>query len=292
MKTKKAASKVLKVVVVGAHPDDCEFQAGGIACLYRQGGHHVTFVSATNGDTGHQALKGRRLAQRRAQEAAQACARIGAASVILPIHNNQLEADVKTRQRFIRLLRRLRPDVLITHRLYDYHPDHRRTGMLIQDASYALRIPNVCPDVAPLQATPLILSMEDAFERPLPFKADVVVDIDPVLATKVEMLHCHSSQVYEWLPWMDRELPSVPRTQARRLSWLMERQQRRNGETARRFRERVIEAYGPQHGAAVACAEAFEVSEYGARLTASNWLDYLPFLSRGLELGGEDVDVV
>lgn len=267
----------LRVLMIGAHPDDCELETGGIACKYRKLGHIVKFVSATTGDTGHYKLSGGELARIRAAETRRACAIIGAESQVLDIGSNKIEADIATRERFICLIREFRPHLIFTHRPNDYHPDHRRVATLVQDSSYAIRIPNVCPLTPYLTYSPIILYMVDSFKKPNEFEPDVMVDIDDVMDTKIKMVDCHVSQVYEWLPWMDGQLEQVPNTESERIEWLAERQGKRDARVAGRFRRQLVERYGEERGNSIRYAEAFEVSEYGAGLPKDKISIYFPF---------------
>ena len=110
----------------------------------------------------------------------------------------------------IRLIRGFRPDLIITHRSTDYHPDHRFAGLLVQDAAYLLTVPAICPDAPHLPASPVILYFSDAFKKPCPFEPHVVVDIGAEFDRLVGMLHCHQSQFYEWLPYNAGYLDQVP----------------------------------------------------------------------------------
>jgi LmbE family N-acetylglucosaminyl deacetylase len=195
---------------------------------------------------------------------------------VLDFPDGRLEADLSTRERFIRLIREFAPDLLFTHRSNDYHPDHRRTGILVQDASYLIRVPNICPLVPHLTGTPIILYMQDHFQKPVPFSPDVVVAIDEVIDLKARMLHCHASQMYEWLPYDGGYLDEIPENDAERLAWLRARQERRDAAVADRFRDQLIARYGEERGRAVRCAEAFEVSEYGRDLPDEEVSVYFP----------------
>jgi LmbE family N-acetylglucosaminyl deacetylase len=244
----------LKLLVVGAHPDDCELKAGGLALKYRALGHRVKFVSCTDGSTGHQSLAPAEVAKIRAREAEAACALAGIESEVWDIPSNAIEADLPTRERMIRLIRAFSPDVLVTHRTNDYHPDHTRTALLVQDSSYAVRVPAVCPDSPAMRQSPLILLMQDRFSKPAPFRADLKLDIASELPMKARMLDCHQSQVYDWLPWIDGILDQVPLDAAARLDWLM------------RNREELSQGF-----------ESFEASEYGAALTPALRARLFPF---------------
>lgn len=265
----------LRVLMIGAHPDDCEIDTGGLAVKYRARGDVVKFVSATNGDAGHHQIGGGPLARRRLEETRRVAKVADIEYEVLENSDGRLEANLATREQFIRLIREFRPDLLFTHRTNDYHPDHRHTGTLVQDASYLIRVPNICPQTPHLTRTPIILYMQDNFQKPTPFTPEVVVAIDDVMDAKVRMLHCHESQMYEWLPYVGGY--EVPREDAERLAWLRARYERRNGvEDAGPVRDALIRRYGTEQGSAVRCAEAFEVSEYGRGLKDEEIDRYLP----------------
>lgn len=267
----------IRLLVIGAHPDDCDILAGGIAIKYARNGHVVKFVSATNGNTGHFEKGGGRLALVRAIEAANAAKIAGIEYEVLDIPNNRIEANVQTRDRITSIIRGFRPDIVLTHRPYDYHPDHRITSTLVQDSSYALIIPNVCPLTPPLKRMPVIMYLYDNFKKPYEFMPDVIVDIDDVFEDKVRMLDCHKSQVYEWLPWVDGKLDEVPAKSKERVKWLGEKQLKRDNITTERFRQQLIQKYGEERGVNIKTAEAFELCEYGRKPDVGELQKFFPF---------------
>jgi LmbE family N-acetylglucosaminyl deacetylase len=256
----------LRLLILGAHPDDADWFAGGTAALYRAAGHLVTMVSLTNGDAGHHEKAGPELAQRRRTEASAAGAVIGAAYEVLENHDGQLQPTLENRWRVIRLIRTFRPDLVLTHRPNDYHPDHRCTSQLVQDAAYMVTVPAVVPEVPHLRRDPVVAYLPDEFSRPYPFTPDVAVDVGPVLDQIVAMLHCHTSQMYEWLAYHAGKLGEVPRDGEARRAWLAEPIRARLRRQADRFRDLLIKQYGHERGAAVEYAEAFEGCEYGSPL--------------------------
>ena len=269
----------LRLLVIGAHPDDCEVKAGGLASLYAGLGHRVRFVSLTNGATGHHEIGGIELARRRREEADAVAAGAGLEYEILDNHTGELEPSVANRKQVIRLIREFDPDLVLTHRPWDYHPDHRYTGMLVQDASYILTVPNMVPLTPHLQRMPVIMYLGDTFRKPIPFEPDVVVDIDAVVDRKLEMLHCHTSQMYEWLPYNRGELEKVPADEAGRRAYLTAWRRGAMEQVAADHRARLRELYGEAHGARVQCAEAFETCEYGAALTEDRRARLFPFVT-------------
>jgi LmbE family N-acetylglucosaminyl deacetylase len=258
----------LRLLVVGAHPDDAEYKAGGLAALYRGAGHEVAFVSMTNGESGHHEISGPALVRRRRAEADAAARVLGLRYDVLDNPDGGLEATLPCREEVIRLIRSYRPDLVLTHRLNDYHPDHRATATLVQDAAYLLGVPSICPDVPHLSRPPVIAYLSDEFTRPYPFTPDVVIDIAPVWPAKVAMLDAHESQFYEWLPYNSGHPDTVPAGADARRIWLSEQMAALAERLADRFRAQLVATYGPERGAAVRLAEAFEASEYGAPLDA------------------------
>lgn len=259
--------KKFTVLVIGAHPDDCEIKVGGLGIKCVEKGYRVIFMSATNGETGHQTLSNEETARIRKGEFERSCNMAGIECFVTDIPSNKILPDIITREMFVRIIRGYQPDIIITHRLNDYHPDHRITAQLVQDTSYAIKVPKVCPDVPPLRYTPAILYMSDSFKRPYEFSPHIALDIDAVLDKKMRMLACHESQVYDWLPWVDGVSDQVPEDKEERYLWMKEDRSSRDKKCADRFRKLLCKRYGEEKGKSIVYAEAYEVSEYGRQLS-------------------------
>ncbi|SIO29105.1 N-acetylglucosaminyl deacetylase, LmbE family [Singulisphaera sp. GP187] len=272
------ADQPLKILIIGAHPDDADIKAGGTAAKWSALGHVVRLVSLTDGRAGHQTVHGPVLAQRRQAEAAAAAASISATYEIFDIPDGELDDRLEYRHRVIRLIRGFQPDLIITHRSTDYHPDHRFTGLLVQDASYLLTVPAVCPDTPHLAQCPVILYFSDAFKKPCRFEPHIAVDIEGEFDRLVGMLHRHQSQFYEWLPYNAGIPDQVPASDVERKDWLAGRMRDRIRPLADRFRDLVVRTYGEKAGGRIDLIEAFEVSEYGAPLNAEAGAKLFPFL--------------
>jgi len=269
--------KKLRILAFGAHPDDCDIKMGGTAIKYAKMGHKVKFISVTTGDTGHYAMGGGPLAKRRRDEAMKAAKVAGIEYEILDIHGNQLLPTLENRYLIIRKIREFKPDIIFTHRPYDYHPDHRYTSQLIQDAAYTVTVPNVEALTPHLTYNPVIAYMSDDFRRPYPFSPDVVVGIDDVVEEKMRMLHCHESQMYEWLPYNQGILDEVPEDEDERFKWLKGKFLPRFREIADKYRDRLRELYGRDEGDKIQYAEAFEICEYGAPVREEDIKRIFPF---------------
>jgi LmbE family N-acetylglucosaminyl deacetylase len=270
----------LRLLIIGAHPDDADYAAGGTAALYRAAGHTVAMVSLTNGDAGHHQSAGPELAERRRAEAAASGAIIGATYDVFPNHDGELLPTLENRGQVIRLLRTFRPDLVLTHRPNDYHPDHRYASQLVQDAAYMITVPAVEPSVPHLARNPVIAYLPDEFNRPYPFQPSIAVAVDDVIDKIVAMLHCHVSQFYEWLPYNMGVSAEVPRDEATRRAWLSQVVRDRLRKQSIRFRDLLVKNYGPERGARVEYAEAFEGCEYGAPLDEAARRRLFPFVPR------------
>lgn len=265
----------LNILVIGAHPDDPEFGVGGTAYKWIQKGHNVVFVSVTNGNAGHHELTATKLERTRRAEARRAGDLIGAEYIILDIDDGKLMPTLENRLKIIRLIREQQADVVITHRPYDYHPDHRYTGQLVLDAAYMVTVPTILPNIPRLERNPMFLYMMDIFTQPTPFSPDVCVDLDDVIEIKLDLLHQHTSQFYEWGPWIRGILDQVPEGEEDKRAWMGDMWRTRF--TAEPYREKLIEIYGRQRGRRINYAECFQDSEYGVRLTKENMNYYFPF---------------
>jgi LmbE family N-acetylglucosaminyl deacetylase len=262
----------VRVICIGAHPDDCEIEFGGTAAKLAARGDAVKFVSVTNGEAGHHLHPGPQLVAIRQNEAKEAARRLGiAATEVLQNMDGQLVPSIAVRNQLVRQIRAWEADVVITHRVWDYHPDHRYTGQLVQDAAYLVMVPFVCPDMKALRRNPAFFSLEDSFQSPVPFRADIAVNIDDVWPRKLDALDAHQSQVYEWLPYLDGA--PVPAGAAARRAWLDATWSREPSVCTRAALQR---RYGTEDAARVRHAEAFEVSEYGRKPSAHELDELFP----------------
>ena len=266
-----------KILVIGAHPDDCDIFAGGCAALWKKRGDEVSFISMTNGNAGHHQSDPEELERRRRREAAGAGEVLGVDYEILDNDDGRLLATLENREDLIRRIRKMAPDLVLTHRPNDYHPDHRYTATLVQDAAYMVTVPLICPDTPHLEANPVIAYLFDEFTRPAPMRADVVVDIDSVAEVKWKALHCHESQFYEWLAYNMRPGEnSVPDEAGQRLDWLKSTWSEFLERPGRAFRQQLCDTYGEERGGKVVFAEAFEICEFGNQPTREELRELFP----------------
>ena len=271
----------LRIICFGAHPDDCEIKASGVAALWTAKGHHVKFVSVSNGDIGHWREAGGPLALRRTSEVEAAAKTLGIATEVLDIHDGEIMPTLEYRRMITRVIRDWKADIVISPRPNDYHPDHRYTGILVQDAAYMVTVPFFCPDVPYLKKNPVFLYYSDGFQKPNPFQADVIVDIDSVLEKKLDALDTLESQFYEGGANGSADLlSSDPAKQQERRRNIRNNWKRRDHGIADRFRAQLAEWYGKEKADQIQQAEAFEICEYGRRPDKAELSKLFPFFGQ------------
>lgn len=257
-----------RLLILGAHPDDAEFHAGGLASIYRELGHAVKMVSVTNGQAGHYdpQLPNEEFVAVRRREAAAAGAVIGAEYVTWDFPDSGLQPTLAVRAAVVREIRTFQPDLVLTHRPNDYHPDHRAVGQAVQDASYMVIVPRYLPEVPALRRDPVVAYMVDTFTKPCPLSPQIVLDTTDRLETIVSMMAQHRSQFFDWLPYAECIEDTVPADEPGRIAWLREWFRERNRPRVEAFRRQLIEAYGDGRGRAIEFMEAYEISEYAGKL--------------------------
>jgi N-acetylglucosamine malate deacetylase 1 len=269
----------LRIIAFGAHPDDNELRLAGTAAKWAALGHKVKFVSVTNGDVGHWRESGPALARRRKAEVEAAAKVLGIEVEVLDIHDGELEPTLAHRKTVTRLIREWKADVVMSHRPNDYHPDHRYTGVLVQDAAFMVAVPKLLPEVPALKRNPVFLFYSDRFQKPNPFKPDLVVAIDTVAAKKIAALERMESQFYEGGANGGPEMvPDDPKAQADRRQQVRATLQNRDRVRSRPYLDKLAELYGADKK--VEFAEAFEVCEYGRQPDGAELRRLFPFFGR------------
>jgi LmbE family N-acetylglucosaminyl deacetylase len=247
-----------RVLVLGAHPDDAEFFAGGLLASHYRLGSTIRLISVTNGQSGHHSVPSHELIVRRRAEAAAAGRVIGADYVTWDFPDGSLLPSLELRLAIIREIRSFQPDLVLTHRTFDYHPDHRAVGQAVQDASYMVLVPKIAPELPPPKREPIVAYMPDLFTRPCPLRPDVVLDVSEHWESVLGMLDSHESQFYEWMPWIDGVLDSVPGDKADRREWLSRWYQEKTAPRLSRF-------WRSEFGPEPRLIEAYEISEYAGK---------------------------
>jgi len=271
----------LRIICFGAHPDDCELQAGGIGALFAAQGHHVKFVSTTNGDIGHWREAGGPLALRRTREVQECSKLLGTTAEVLDIHDGEILPTLENRQKIIRLIRQWKADIVLSPRPYDYHPDHRYTSILVQDAAYMVTVPFICPDTPALKNNPVFMYYTDRFQKPAPSAPDIAISIDSVMDKKLDGLAILESQFLEGgANGHEGLIPKTPAERQKRIADVRASMASRNKSLADRYRKLLEDFYGPEAAAKIQYAEAFEICEYGRRPNKDELKKLFPFFNK------------
>ncbi|MCP5111774.1 MAG: PIG-L family deacetylase, partial [bacterium] len=241
-------------------------------------GHHVKFVSVTNGDIGHWREAGGPLARRRTEEVERCAKLLGIETQVLDIHDGELLPTMDNRRTITRVIRDWKADIVMSHRPNDYHPDHRGVGLVVRDAAYMVTVPFFAPDTPHLERNPVFLFYSDRFQKPNPFTADIVVGIDEVIDKKIELPLILASQTLEGGANGSADLwPDNAAGQAARRKTVRNRFDRRFQSPANQYRDVLVKRYGAAKGNAFRYAEAFEISEYGRRPSEEEIRRLFPF---------------
>ncbi|MDR0431243.1 MAG: PIG-L family deacetylase [Tannerellaceae bacterium] len=269
----------VRVIMFGAHPDDCEFYAGGTAALFAQMGHKVKFVSLTNGNKGHHLLKPDEIVARRKKEMQEVARILNIEYDYIDNNDGELQPTVENRKKVIKMICDWKADIVITHRSNDYHPDHRNTAIIVQDAAYMIGVPLMVPDGTPLRKAPVFLYMADGFKKPAPFTPDIVVDITSVIRQKLDAICANESQVFEWLPWIDGYEASLPADKKEKRKFVDNLYQM-EWKAEINFKEAALRWYSSGQVENSDYFEAFEICEYGKIPAGEEIKQLFPMLPR------------
>jgi N-acetylglucosamine malate deacetylase 1 len=187
----------VRVLAVGAHPDDLEILCAGTLVRYVCEGHEVVMCNATFGDRGSFVHSSEEIARIRGEEARAAAALAGAEWCTLGLHDGEVNAaDPEQRRLVVELVRETRPDVVITHYPDDYMADHDEVSKLIVDMTFAATLPLLETGSPAHDVVPPVFFMDTL--AGLGFAPTEFVDVSDVIDVKASMLEAHDSQL-TWL---------------------------------------------------------------------------------------------
>ncbi len=273
------SNKEKRVIVICAHPDDAELATGGTGILFSRMGYKIKYVSLTNGNKGHHEGTKNEIAIRRYNETQEVKKRMNCEYEIINNEDGELEANLKNRMEVIRMIREWKADIVITHPSYDYHPDHRNTSLLVQDAAFLVNVPKILPEVPAITGSPLFLYTRGRYiDRQKPYP-DIVVDITPVEREKAYIIDAHESQIYEWLPWINRSNKIIPDTEKVRIEYILKEYVWKRGEIKEKDRPIVEKWYG-SGAKEVKTIEAFEICEFGRAVNDQDIRELFPMFAR------------
>ena len=268
-------AEVLNVVIVGAHPDDCEYAAGAVTVCYRKSGHRVTFVSMTNGNAGHHTMSKDDLNRRRYEETRNVARCLDVEYEVMDIPDGGLEPTLENRYKLIRVLRKHQPDIIISHPTDDYHPDHRYTAQLVSDTAFMLNVPLCVPDAPVAKKDTVYCCFSTKPDDSA--AATILVPADDYADKKFQAFGQNTSQVYEWLPWIENIKDAVPADEASRLDFLKKWWGPIWRQATENYRTKLNLYLGPETAGRIKYIEAFTASPYGCPLTPANAGRYFPF---------------
>ena len=252
----------MRVMVIGAHPDDADIYCGATAIKLAKAGAKVRFVSLCNGNKGHQTMTSPALAARRFGETQCAAKAYGIESYSVGASPDcEIEPTLELREKVTRMIREFAPHCVITHRSTDYHADHRATGTAVLDSIYMLGVPLFCPETPVPETLPFVLYSSDDFSVPRPLRADMIVPVDDVLDQLLEGWLCHVSQTSEWLlPEYGIDPATWPKDQARRKEIFRTKVREMDNRNLVLHRDEIQRVFG---GKKLWGVEVYEISEYG-----------------------------
>lgn len=266
----------LRIIAFGAHPDDAELKFAGTAALFAAKGAKVKLVALTNGDVGHFAQAGGPLAQRRKAEVEACHAKLGVETDVLDIHDGELMPDLETRKKVANLIRDWQADIVLSHRPWDYHPDHRAVGKLAEDAAVVVAAPFFAPYTKATARNPIFLFYSDGFKKPYPFDPILAVGFDEAADKKWDCIASLPSQFGDADSWQARYGRNVPTDEAGRKAYLMEAVRQRSADVANQYRDLLVKLYGEPEGRKIKYAEAFELNQYGSPATQDELKQLFP----------------
>lgn len=231
------------VLAISCHPDDMEIQCAGTLLKCKERGDKVTVCNVANGNMGHVVLAPDELRKTRRAEADASAAIAGFGATTCDIDDLYVNsADRSQHDKIVEIIRKARPDFIITHSPSDYMIDHVETSKLVFYASFSASVPHYRPDLGAATDVTPIFYMDNY--NATDFEPDICVDISDVIDKKLEMLACHKSQVV----------------------WLMDH----DGKDVLEETRRAAQSRGNQCG--VQYAECFKICKSGLRLTTKRLL--------------------
>ncbi|MEF2246004.1 PIG-L deacetylase family protein [Paenibacillus sp. IITD108] len=189
----------MNVLAVGCHPDDLEIGCGGTLAKLSAEGHKVTMVHVANGNKGHKVIPTEELRLMRKQEAIAAGKLIGAEVISLDVPDLSVKSDSdELVQKLVQVIRRVKPDYMITHPPEDYMKDHMEVSRAVFDASFAATVPyyDEASGIAEHHKVAPIYYMDTL--AGVGFLPTEYVDISDYIELKIQMNDSHQSQI-KWL---------------------------------------------------------------------------------------------
>jgi len=191
----------MRVLAIGAHPDDLEILCGGALFRFKEQGAKIFSCVLTDGSAGHRLIPADKLRQIRKREAESAARFLGAKLFWMGVKDEFLFDDEHTRLKLIEFIRQAKPDLVFCHSEKDYHQDHQAAFKLCFAASFIAGLKNVKTHSEALFKTPFLYEMDTL--TGIGFEPEEYVDISEAFKYKLKMLSKHKSQL-KWLKDHDK----------------------------------------------------------------------------------------
>mgnify|MGYP004471529517 FL=1 len=204
----------MRVLAIGAHPDDIEIACAGTLAKCVKRGDTVIVCHVSSGDLGHVVIPPDQLSVIRAKEAKEAGKLAGIEVISANFHDLDIfDNNREARDRIVEIIRYANPDFIITHNPDDYMPDHTAVSRLVFDASFSATLPNYPPKTdTPAKLVPIYYMDTLAGVH---FDPTEYVDISDEIELKLKMLNCHESQIV-WMRDHDHiDFPDMVKTCSR-----------------------------------------------------------------------------
>lgn len=185
-----------RIMVIVAHPDDCEIATGGTIYKFLRHGFDVKVIVMTKGESGNGINKAKTRLVRK-KEALLSSKYLGYDLDFMNISDGKVLPLIKYRKKLIKSIRKYKPSIIITHKSNDYHPDHRYTSILVQDTLVSICNEAICPNVKALDYTPITLLILNRFDSFVRFDDKIIIDIEDVMGIKTQCLSFYKSQLDE-----------------------------------------------------------------------------------------------
>ena len=186
----------MRILAIGAHPDDIEFLCAGTLAIYSKKGYEIFMCHVSDGNKGSMSHTTEEIAKIRREEAIQSAKVIGATSIWGEMSDGEVVLDLDSRIKIIDVIRQANPDLIITHSSDDYHSDHINVSRLVFEALYLTTVKLLKTSYPPLDKLPFLYYMDT--EMGINFNPTEYVDITDTIETKIEMMLKNKSQI-EWL---------------------------------------------------------------------------------------------
>ncbi len=186
----------MKVLAIGAHPDDIELICAGTMAKFKQQGAEVFLCHVCDGNKGSKIYKPEELAEIRRNEALESAKLIGATSIWAGLSDGEVVLDLNSRKKVVEVIRQTAPDLIITHSPNDYHSDHINTSRLVFEATYLAGLVLWDSAYPAPEKLPYLYYMDTL--AGVNFFPEEYVDISDTIEIKIEMMMKMKSQL-GWL---------------------------------------------------------------------------------------------